>query len=161
MMERRAYFFQNTYVSGIHAGIQSQHCTTEMFIKYTHSIMHRAELQEHNQGCEQMLYDWAYNHKTTIVLNGGFAKALYELSVFLDDDENKYPWAYFKESEDALDGCITNVGIILPEKIFNCPKEFYGEEVISQGLAETHRLWDYTKFHLELAKRVAECRLMN
>jgi len=145
------------YLQGIHAGIQSQHCTAEMFVKYAECL----------DGEDNLLYDWAENHKTTIVLNGGYASALYELSVFLDDDdENPYPWAYFKESEEALDGCITNVGIILPDKIFNYSQIRMDLLERNQWLntypapRDLNGRMGYTDWEIELAEKVEACKLM-
>lgn len=110
--ELRAYFFQNFYLQGIHAGIQAQHTMAEMFVKY---IM----------GSEkEMLLDWAQNHKTTIVLNGGMSGDLQAIVDLLSSPQNTYPWAFFKETEYALNGALTNVGIILPERIYNHDKNF-------------------------------------
>ncbi len=112
--ELRVYFFQNMYLQGIHAGIQSQHTTAEMFVKY---------LPFQHQGSD-ILYNWANNYKTTIVLNGGMQGDLEEAIKVFDTKDNPYPWAFFKESEYALGGALTNVGIILPEKIYNAPNPF-------------------------------------
>lgn len=125
--ELRAYFFQNMYLQGIHAGIQSQHTTAEMFVKYLDGKVKSLskcpqDTQYHNN--VKVLYDWANNHKTTIVLNGGMQGDLEEAIKVFDTEDNPYPWAFFKESEYALGGALTNVGIILPEKIYNAPNPF-------------------------------------
>lgn len=155
-MELRAYFFQNMYLQGIHAGIQSQHTTAEMFIKYTHALMWEPDKQEIGQACENMLYDWAENHKTTIILNGGGQGSLIDLHEFLCSPINSYPWACFYESEDALNGCMTNVGIILPDKIFNRNKN---ELLWIDGKGE--RPEELSDWEFDLVERVAACRLMN
>ncbi len=134
----RAYFFQNMYLTGVHAGIQSQHTTAEMFVKYN---MKEGYL---------VLADWARYHKTTIVLNGGYASNLVRICKLLDNPENPYPWAYFKESEEALNGCLTNVGVILPERVFSADVDY--QENYCQTL---------TDWEVQLAKEVSQCRLMN
>lgn len=151
--ELRAYFFQNMYLQGIHAGIQSQHTTAEMFLKYNYQ-----------PGPGAMLYDWAHNHKTTIVLNGGYASNLERLALMLTSKDNPYPWAFFKESEEALNGCITNVGIILPEKVFGLKKrldDMNERQRHTMARVRIERAYDgMTDFDKELAKEVAACRLM-
>ena len=66
----------------------------------------------------EQLLEWAHEHKTMILLNGGYSKTLRGLFEFFDDRKNPYPFAHFCEGEDALDGALTCVGIILPEKIY-------------------------------------------
>lgn len=112
----RAYFFQNMYLQGIQAGIQTQHTTTEMFVKYSIKGGSRYTKQE------SLLDDWVCEHKTTIVLNGGMSGDLLELERLLSSEANPYPWSSFRESEYALNGSLTNVGIILPEKVYSYSK---------------------------------------
>jgi len=106
----RAYFFGNMYLSSIQQGIQAGHVVTEMFIDYRESDSH--------EPYSEILYNWAHDHKTMILLNGGYGENLHDLVDFFDQDDNSYPFAFFKESEGALDNAITSVGIILPEKIY-------------------------------------------
>ncbi|QCQ59689.1 hydrolase [Rheinheimera phage Barba8S] len=108
-VKMRAYFFQNFYLQGIHAGIQSQHTTAEMFVKYS-------DQPNYNN----VLFEWASKHKTTIVLNGGMQKDLLEIVNVLED--LPYPFAYFREEQDALNGAVTNVGVILPEVVYVAPR---------------------------------------
>lgn len=37
---------------------------------------------------------------------------------FLQDESNPFPWAHFHEVDEALDGSLTNVGVILPERMY-------------------------------------------
>lgn len=156
--ELRAYFFQNFYLQGIHAGIQSQHTTAELFIKYRGG--NTLEDFKSNLSKNALLYDWAENHKTTIVLNGGMQCDLEEIKGLLSSEENPYPWAFFNEADFSLNGALTNVGIILPEKIYNAPfisDTFDGGEVFEQYRFE-HEL---TEFEITLIKVVKSKRLMN
>lgn len=139
----RAYFFQNFYLQGIHAGIQSQHTTAEMFVKY--SI-----------GSEQhsMLFDWAINHKTTIVLNGGMQSDLLYIEDLLE--YSKFPWASFREERDALNGALTNIGIILPEYVYNAPKYIDGHNEFYCHFADTDLLF----YDMEFVKLLQTKRLM-
>lgn len=105
----RAYFFGNMYLSSIQQGIQAAHVVADMFIKYKSDDGQQAD----------MLIDWAENHKTMILLNGGYGETLRGLIEFFDNSENPYPWESFNEGKDSLDGALTDVGIILPEKIYD------------------------------------------
>lgn len=103
----RCYHLSNMYLSSIQAGIQSSHCQMELFVKY----------QEVSRQKNQ-LYDWAVDHKTMIVLNGGYLSTMQEALEFLNNSANPYPWTFFNESEEAMGGMLTNIAIVLPEKIY-------------------------------------------
>lgn len=107
----RAYFFGNMYFSGIHAGIQSLHTVVEMYNKYP-------------VGSQQysVLNHWALEHKTVVLLTGGYSQELRSLITFFNTTENSLPWAHFNESDEACDGALTSVGIILPEAIYEAAK---------------------------------------
>lgn len=109
----RAYFFGNHYLSSIQQGIQAAHCTTEMFMKYD------GNMHQHSA-----LIDWATNHKTMILLNGGYASTITDLTEFLDNvHDNDFPYASFYESEECMNGMQTCVGIILPQRIYEMATE--------------------------------------
>ena len=105
----RAYFFGNMYLSSIQQGIQAQHCTAEMFVKYQAG---------HPEKYHDQLYDWAQNHKTSVLLNGGDCAGLSEIFQVLDSPDNPYPWAVFLESNDALRNALTCVGIVIPKRVY-------------------------------------------
>lgn len=102
----RAYFFGNMYLSSIQQGIQAAHVTAELFMK------------SHSEEGNMFLLDWANNHKTMILLNAGYSDEIRRLIEFFGDVDNPYPWASFNEGQDALDGALTCVGIVVPEKIY-------------------------------------------
>ena len=115
--EYRAYFFINTYLIGIHAGIQAAHAAVEMTLGYNY------------------LYDqWASDHKTIIVLNGGTHSNLEQIYADLVYSAahveyiNKYdsgmymPVSLFKESMDCLNGANTAVGIVVPDRLYMAGK---------------------------------------
>lgn len=110
----RLYFFGNLYLSSIQQGIQSLHATVEMFLKY----------DDPDDEIEQqlMLMDWAANHKTVQLMNGGYGKYLHELHEMFEQSYkqsiNRYPYAKFHEEQDALDGAITSVAILLPARVY-------------------------------------------
>ena len=113
-MESRAYFFTNMYISDIQRGIQTAHCISDMHMKY--SVHDESE-------STKLLADWATHNKTMIVLNGGYSSHLLKLSdVFNQGD---FPWEIFYESDDALNGALTCIGIIIPEYIYELSKDFH------------------------------------
>lgn len=114
----RAYFFGNMYLSSIQQGIQAQHCTTNMFKKYLPRPDVAGECCFDASEQSVQLMEWAHDHETDILLNGGYSSNLREIGTALDDTENQYPWSFFNEGYEALDGALTCVGIILPEEIY-------------------------------------------
>lgn len=110
MSNLRLYTFCNVYLSSIQQGIQSAHVTHELFVKY-----------KYNFELSSRLFDWAENHKTMIVLNGGINESLHDLYNLLTTDKLSFPapFACFNEDEKSLGGIMTNVGIVLPEEIYD------------------------------------------
>lgn len=104
----RYYGFSNYYLSSLQVGLQNAHCIAEMSTRY------RLQTALHTQ-----YQNWALDHRTIILLNGGNQVALHELLTYFDADENPYAWDYFEEDEQSLNGCLTCVGIIIPEEIYN------------------------------------------
>ncbi len=139
----RAYFFGNFYLSSIQQGIQAQHCTAEMFVKYGAY-----------KNAYDVLHQWAYEHKTSILLNGGDQEALVELWHLLRDEDNPYPWAKFEESKGALNEALTCVGIILPEEIYTDAEEFRKRRMELWQVHEKHGDWG-----LELITTLNSCGL--
>ena len=105
----RYYGFGNMYLSSLQQGLQNAHTIVEMYNEYT---------EEHYPAEFEFLTEWALEHKTMILLNGGYSENLRDLWRFLSSDENPYPFAKFNEGQDALDGALTCVGVILPRKIY-------------------------------------------
>lgn len=137
----RGYFFQNFYLQGMQAGIQTQHCTVEMFVKYS-EIKKVLDIPIANK-----LYKWATKDKTTIILNGGTSQDLRDTIMLFDHKDNKLPWSYFVE--DGLDNTLTNVGIIVPECIYKL--DIIHPNVLPLG---------YTEFELALATLIKSKQLM-
>ncbi len=111
----RAYFWGNMYMSPIQQGIQSLHCLSEMYVKYRHAVggtPHQTDL-----------YTWADTYKTVIVLNAGEMSALGKIENLMMSSENPYAWSSWRESEDAINGALTSVGVILPERMYKAAQE--------------------------------------
>ena len=112
----RAYFWGNMYLSSIQQGIQPLHCVSEMFMKYE-GVGGEARQKT------DMLYSWAKDYKTVVVLNAGEGEKLERLWAIFDSHDHPYPWAHWNESREALNGAITSVGIILPERVYEGARE--------------------------------------
>jgi len=86
------------------------HCLSELYIKYIDT----------NDASYHMdsLRTWAVDYKTVIVLNAGEMSALEKVEVLMASPDNPYPWASWRESPESLNNALTNVGVILPERIY-------------------------------------------
>ncbi len=111
----RAYFWGNMYMSSIQQGIQSLHCLSEMYVKYRHAVAGTQNQKD--------LFTWADTYKTVIVLNAGESIKLAAICDHFQSDDNPYAWAQWSESYDAINGALTNVGIILPERMYKAAQE--------------------------------------
>lgn len=105
------YSFTNMYLEGIHAGIQTAHMINEMWLKYSNAenafYLKRREI----------LINWAKSDKTIFIYTGGYQRSLEDRLGQLQKFSHHYdlPYAYFRESKDALNGALTCVGIIVPD----------------------------------------------
>ena len=107
----RGYFFGNFYLSSLQQGLQAAHAVADLFIEYPHA----------NNSAGKLLRDWATNHKTIIILNGGNAEtldALYQELVPIADKAG-FPVTIFREDEVSLNNATTCVGIVLPESWYD------------------------------------------
>jgi hypothetical protein len=109
----RLYTFVNFYLSSIQAGIQSLHVLGEMIAN------HETANAQEARNVSFDLSSWAVNNKTVIVLNGGNAESLREITLAIEALDNEFTWAWFKEDEQSLDRALTACGIILPDTMFN------------------------------------------
>lgn len=96
----RLYSVTNMYTIGIHAGIQTQHSTVELFTKYR-SVKTESQLET--------IYHWAENHKTTVVVNGGMHEHLVNLLSELENTSLIYA-PFF---EPGLNNACTSISLIL------------------------------------------------
>jgi hypothetical protein len=118
----RFYAFCNYYLSSLQQGLQAAHVLTEMSMK--------ARLKG---GQYWQQYDnWASDHKTIILLNGGNDKDLRELLTFFNTP-NPYLYASFCEDQQSLNGAMTCVGIILPENIYESSAALRRSELYFSG----------------------------
>ena len=101
----RFYAIGNYYLSSIQQGIQAAHTLAELAI-----------MPEHRG----VFDEWAKNHKTMVVLNGGNADGLRKFYELLSSEYAKsLPFAKFNEDAQSLDGALTSVGVIVNERIYS------------------------------------------
>lgn len=119
MSDLRLYTFCNMYLSSIQQGIQSAHVVHEMFMKYSSSV-------SPTSSAEKLLHEWAENHKTIVVLNGGANQDIedkYNLIASLLDASRPgmirhLPFMSFHEDQYSLGGVMTAYGIVLPQMMY-------------------------------------------
>lgn len=172
--EFRIYHFGNMYLSSIQQSIQAAHAQTEMALKYAP--------EDTKISC--IWYQWARNNKTMICLNAGYNSNLVQIKSLFEQTNNPYPFSHFYESEEALAGILTNVCIVLPEKIFktanllrrnllvidkdiedikNKDKDFLLLPVYNENIKEVEEIllkdYKYSFFEIELIKLLNSCGL--
>lgn len=102
----RLYSFVNYYLSPLQHGLQTAHCVSEM------SLL--------NGSLRATFEEWAVNHKTIIICNGGNTAQLEDLFTKLIDLAGPdHPLVKFYEDEQSLNCALTSVAIILPEWVYN------------------------------------------
>ncbi len=111
----RFYGFGNYYLSSLQQGLQAAHTVAELFTKYqTDSVQ------------KSVLYNWADEHKTMVLLNGGNSLDLINLKShfeYLQELGMHLPFSYFKEDEQSLNNAVTYVGIVVPGKYYEIASE--------------------------------------
>lgn len=98
--EYRLYSLTNRYLSGIQKGIQTAHVVGEL-----------VQLPDISK-----VVEWARDHATIIVLDGGNCDHLVEFCEILEKSD--HPWARFNE-DSSLGFALTAVGVILPKKVYS------------------------------------------
>lgn len=146
----RLYSWVNMYLEGIHAGIQTAHVQAEIHSKY--QLLMEDQVQAvirgdyfeslHDNQLRQkldMYNEWERNHKVIQVYNGGYSSSLRQRIRDLEVYASHFnlPFAYFHEGQDALDGALTAVGIIVPEKLYD-PRNREADPESAEGAL--HRL---------------------
>ena len=161
-MKTRMYCVVNQYIAGIHAGIQSAHAIAEVFLDYN--------TRKRNSASE-FLWRWADSDKTIIVLNGGYQSSLQGLCEKLVPLSGTYPWASFCEEQDALNGAMTAVAVVLPEYMYNPqymevvdlvyrPGQISGPQIANQYRDEMGNvIHNYTQAEKDLITMIKSFRL--
>jgi len=121
MSNYRCYHFGNYYLSGIQQGIQAAHAQTNMAKFYRHAT---PQGYDKMLNTEQVNMFWSWTGSPTMIcLNGGNWQNLTDSKNFLMNTgspslSERYPFATFSEDQASLSGMLTNVAIVLPEKIW-------------------------------------------
>lgn len=114
--EYRGYFFGNMYLSPIQQGIQAAHVIQDMYTRTYQPLLVRS------YNGPKIFMDWMNIDRTMILLNGGYQtslESLYEKFKQITKNGKLYPIGAFREEQEALNGCMTSVGIILPKKVYD------------------------------------------
>lgn len=181
----RCYHLNNFYMSGIHAGIQSAHAQHELMLKYVDPTAPVIKSPFWGGQIDGYL-KWAREHKTIIVLNAGMQAQLEEWASFLLPGSHTYAWAAFRESEEALNNALTNIALVLPERIYGYARDVTKVRGFNIGhVRNVRRIHDgaecqylalddgggklvapdgdelsFTAFDLQLMERLSKCGLM-
>jgi hypothetical protein len=105
----KLYVWTNSYLSDLQKGIQTAHLVNLLHKRYNDPYLSEAKAT---------FVDWAYLTDTVVVYAGGGQADLDDLKCLFEDNRNydRYPFAAFLEDGNSLNGAMTAVGIILPEK---------------------------------------------
>jgi hypothetical protein len=125
----RFYAFGNYYLSSLQQALQANHVCVELYNKYNFQFLELKSYDEltsfskRNAMSWSYLREWAKDHKTIVLLNGGNSKDLRDIhNMMMGEDfersNHDYPFASFHEDEQSLNGALTSVGIVLPAKIY-------------------------------------------
>ena len=155
MIKFRLYTFGNFYMSSIQQGIQGLHSTAEMFIKYDYSSQ-RSDL-----------FQWARADKTVICLNAGMDVNLQSIKAGFESPDNPYAWSFFNEAPEAMNGMLTNVAIILPDRIYHTAQNIRSRKCYFLDNVLTVRTNDgtdqpidtFSDFDMELINLLNSCSL--
>lgn len=110
----RLYSFVNAYLSPLQHGLQTAHCVSDMAAMV-------ANLGTDYTTMVDTFYDWARNHKTIIICNGGNTQMLEDLYTRLIDVAHQFrlPLVKFYEDEQSLNNALTTVALLVPEWAYN------------------------------------------
>ena len=140
----RAYFFGNNYISPIQHGIQAAHVVTRFFVKYHN---------DDNITESEVLYEWAENHMTKILLNGGYQSNLAKIYKIFEKVGPiiGLPFTQFREEQDSLNGALTSVGIVVPMGLLETAASNIGRQQLFEG-ASIDQLLGYLDNNRKLQK---------
>lgn len=103
----RTYVVLHTYFKSLLNGVQGGHACVEMSVKYEPGTPQFALYQK-----------WARVDKTLLYLDGGVSFHMHQyLGKLQTLGRTVLPWAPFFEDEETLEGMLTAVAVILPERI--------------------------------------------
>lgn len=105
----KAFLFAHTALKPICNGVQNAHSLAEMFVKYSDEPSSKRD----------MLRDWARNHKTIVMRDGGDSHNLARINYILEQISPiaNIPYASFCESDSYMEGILTSVGFIMDKNV--------------------------------------------
>lgn len=178
----RCYHLNNFYCQNIMAGIQSAHAQHELAMKYMGDAIVKSP---HFEPAKEGYIEWATNHKTIIVLNAGMQVDLQSwIDKLSSNSFHAFAWAPFFEDKDALNGALTNIALVLPERIYGYAREVTRARNDTNSIRTVRRIDDgaecryyntdaggkllapdggellFTTFELQLMSDLSKCSLM-
>lgn len=141
----RFYGYGNYYLSSLQQGLQAGHCVAELFVKYVND---KQKLKT--------VFDWAKDHKTKVLLNGGNSGSLANIHGFFESLVEKgmdLPFVKFHEDEESLNGALTYVAMIVPQEIYEMSFEIkektymgnYSDDSWQYQLAQRMTMYELAK----------------
>lgn len=133
----RFYGFGNYYLSSLQQGLQSAHVVGDLAA----ASVENGKVTEKGK----IFFEWAGNHKTMVLLNGGNAaslEAIFQKFSFFEKNGMHLPFAKFHEDEQSLGGALTYVGVVVQEKYYNAaaelrrcadPLDFVNQKIDNEG----------------------------
>lgn len=145
----RCYHFCNMYLASIQHGIQSAHAQMELFVKYSDpQCPHYLEL-----------YTWAQYHKTMICLNGGMHVNMKSLLEHVSSPDNPHSWSCFYEDDDAVNGLLTNVAVVLPGYFYDNVPQVMLSQTTNDLVLLASASAGWTPWHFKMAELMHKLRL--
>lgn len=119
----RFYSFVNYYLSPLQHGLQTAHCVSEMAKNVTlaATINPNGLTDGARIGSYAKYFEWADEHKTIIICNGGnslMLQVLFEKLIALGA-KLALPVVKFHEDEQSLNFALTSVAILVPEEFYS------------------------------------------
>lgn len=105
----KAFVFVHTALSPIQNHVQRSHALVELFVKY------RNRKDELGEAATEVLNEWARDHKTIVIRDGGISKNMHTILEILQIvcPVVSSPYAFFSESNDFMEGLLTSVAFVL------------------------------------------------
>lgn len=144
-MKTRMYVIVNQYISGIQAGIQAAHAACRLVHNYSTNV-------DPDDCRVKLMKQWVTKDETMILLNGGYQKAMYDFTdEFILPIADEIPFTYFHEEQHALNGALTAIAFVLPEKLWNTYVNREGEVIGNEELTpqEKRFVYEFKKMKLK------------
>jgi prenyltransferase beta subunit len=145
------------YLSSIQVGIQNAHCLVNIGRKYNNDNSN-VFILESDVAARSNYIDWSDNYKTMVCLNGGNQANLKEIVDIFCAHDNPFAWNCFYEDEQSLNNCLTCVGIILPERIYDAAQRIREDRTGQFVIALQNEFIDW---EFKLMSIINSCRLAN